>query len=199
MPTGTVIVPSGVVGDIVQLVVVANTTTTTAQEKSLLYDANAAWFALPTGSIQLPVWPDAAVAITPSVLPEKANAKIGQVIYAEYKGGSSWEIKARLTWPTLQAMKETYLAVLQKKPLPDGAKEFSADEQTTLPLGLGLLPFNIPDFLPTLSPALWLLIAVAAGLTTYKGKKTPTKIAAGAVAWIAVAKFVKTQKQNITL
>lgn len=197
MPDGNIII-SGNVGDIAQLVVVSSVAAPTAQEKALTIDANSAWFALP-GDLPLPIWPDGAVKIEPAVLPPSANAQPGQVIYAEYKGGSSWEIVARLQWPTLQAMKETYLAVLQKQPLPTGAQEFATEEQKTLPLGLGLIDWRIPDFLPNLPPAVWILLAIAAGLTAYRGKKTPTRLAAGAVAWIAAAKFVKTQKQKISL
>lgn len=197
MPEGNII-SSGNIGDIIQLVVVQTVFAPTAQENALVADANQAWFSIP-GNVSFPIWPDGAVKIAASALPPNAKAKPGQVIYAEYKGGSEWEIIARLQWPTLQAMQETYLAVLQKQPLPAGADQFVTEEQKTLPIGLGLINWKIPDLLPNLPPAIWILITIAAGLTAYRTKKTYTKIAAGSLAWLAAAKFVKTQKQKITL
>ena len=96
-------------------------------------------------------------------------------------------------------MRDTYYAVLTKKGLPAEAELFQPDEEKKLGLGFGLIDINIPDFLPNLSPLLWLLIAAGAAYGTYQAKPITSKIAFGAATWIASAKFVKTNTLKFKL
>lgn len=198
MPTGGQITTGGKVGQIAALAVIADLDNPTAQESQIRQVANLAWYSV-FGDPALPVWESGIISIQPGILPTQAKAKPGQIIFAEYKGGTSWEIRARLQWPSQQAATETYLAVLQNLQLPASADQFQPVEDKKLSIGLGLFNLWIPDFLPNLPPIVWLLIALFSGYSTYRSKKIVPRIAYGAVTWIAAAKFVQSNQKNIKL
>jgi hypothetical protein len=196
MPGGVVL--SGTPGQIAQIVIVGSQAGRTAQESALIAAANQAWFALPA-DMDLPIWPDGAAVVEAGVFPKSANVRPGQVLYAQYKDGGNWEIRARLEWPSMVAMKDTYLAVLLNQNLPATGEEFQPEEDKKLSLGLGLFNLWIPDFLPNLPPLVWLLIALLSGYGAYEKKKIVPRVALGAVAWIAAAKFIQSNQKNIRL
>jgi hypothetical protein len=197
MGNGTVI-GLGKPGDIVMMVVVNQVAVLSAAESALVQAANTAWFNQPT-TIALPMWPDGIIKVEAKVL-EKANAKPMQVLFAEYKGGNDFEIITRLNNPPMPVMRDTYTAVMTRQNLPAESDQFTPEEDKKLSLGLGLFNlFSIPDFLPNLHPLIWLAIAMGAGYGTYKRKPIYEKAAFGAVAWIAAAKFVKTNTLKIKL
>ena len=70
------------------------------------------------------MWPDATIQITPEALPPQVGAKPGQVLFARYKGGTDFEIRARLTWPSQSAIESTYYSVMKNLPLPADAKQY---------------------------------------------------------------------------
>jgi hypothetical protein len=196
MPT---IPKTGQPGDVVMLIVMSNISAPTVQENALRIFVNQAWANMPADTDLLPMWPDAAISLTPAALPAHVNAKPGQVLFARYNGGTDFEIRARLSFPDQGAIESTYYSVMKNLPLPADAKQYQPNEDGMLPIGLGLLKWNIPDFLPNLPAWMWALLAIAAGGSAYTSKKRHTQIAGAAVAWLAAAKFFKAQKQKIAL
>jgi len=138
-------------------------------------------------------------AVIPAAIPE---SKAGDVVFLEYKGGTSFEVVGSLTnFPTQDRIRNAYLAILNAPLHPGEGAQLFDTTGNNLPLGLGLihLPFNFPDFLPNLPAILWLLIALYTGYSAYNTRRPAARIAWGAAAWLAAAKYVKTQKQNIKL
>jgi len=132
--------------------------------------------------------------VTPVKIP---NSSAGDVIFLEWLGGDQYQVITRLSYPGFAKIKEVWEVILSGPLDGDGAKIVTYG--SNLPMGLGLIRLNIPDFLPNLPPLVWLLIALLAGAGAYTNKKIFPRVALGAVTWIAAAKFVQTTQKNIKL
>ena len=196
MPGTGVIGTGGDRGAIAMILVVGDLANKTAGEQQLYQEANQAWASYPETEQSL-IWPG-VIVIVPAAIPA-AKARPGQILFAEYQGNGDFMVKARLENPSSQAIYDTYVSVMQKLPLPISAEGYQPEEEKKLSLGFGLFNLNIPDFLPDLPPIVWLIIALLAGYKAYDSKKIVPRAALGAVTWLAAAKYVKTQTNNLKL
>lgn len=156
------------------------------------------------GSVTAPN-PDYAVMSLPpkAVEPVKIpNSKVGDVVFLYQLSDTQYEFVASISnYPGYERIKHAYLALLSGPIHPSDGTQFFDTTGSNLPLGLGLihLPFNIPDFLPNLPAMVWLVIALVSGYSAYNSKNILPKIGLSAVTWLAAAKFVKTQTNNLKL
>lgn len=144
--------------------------------------------------------PDYATMKLPvkAVLPIKIpGSQPGQVVFLEWKGEDNYEVVSRLNWPSHQKIKEVWNLILSGPLDGDGMKMVAAGNN--IPLGLGLINLNVPDFLPNLPPLVWLLVALFSGYGAYQQKKITHKIGLGLATWLAASKFIQAQQKNIKL
>lgn len=125
------------------------------------------------------------------------GSKPGQVVFLEHMGGEQYETISRLNYPTRAQIQQVWNLLLSG-PL-DGSGRALVEAGNSMPLGLGLIDLNIPDFLPRLPALVWLLLALGAGFGAYKSKKIYPRIAYGAAAWLAASKFIQSQQSKVQL
>jgi hypothetical protein len=120
-----------------------------------------------------------------------AENDLPAVIFIETRpDGQQYTINRLTGGPTSAQIKSAYQYALNQVYGDGDGNLPTPNEQTGLPLGLGILDINIPDFLPDLPAEVYLLIALVAGYQATKTKGI-MRIIMVSVAWMAMAKIKK--------